>query len=163
MTKGKKQWKDMDDLILRKIISYLGLQSKVQQLLVVNKKCSQLVKDELSSGTHGKFGKLDTVNDELEGQSLTRVLDYLRYWILRGGLGNPSKEARAIVKAPNDMYLLRHSGLMTDLQSLNAAVYSYWDSSPATPDEGCVNWVEECLDQWVVCTAQEQYLKDCFY
>lgn len=163
MTIAKKQWKDMDDLIRRRVFSYLGLQSKVQCLLLVDKSCHRLVNDELSGGTKGKLGKLDTANDDLEGQSLTCLLDYLRYWILKAGLGHVSKETRAIVKKPKDMYLLRHSGLMEDLLSLNASVYSYWDSSPAAPDEGCVNWVEECLEQIVGGTPHDRHMKACFY
>ena len=144
--KEKAGWKCLDELIQVHILQYISLVPKLQAVALVNKTLNSLIKAELHQASKGKNSILDTVNDDQEGRAFSYVLDHLRFEILQAGLGNVSREARRIVKESGDLYLLRHGGLMNDLMSLNAAVYSYWDTTPSRPDEGIIYWMEKSVE-----------------
>ena len=144
--KEKVGWNSLDDLILAHILEYISIVPKVQVVAMVNKILNTLVKAALHQGSKGNAGTLDKANDDQEGRAFSYVLDHLRFEVLQAGLGNVSSEARRIAKEPGDLYLLRHGGLMNDLMSLNAAIYSYWDTTPSRPDEGVIYWMEKAVE-----------------
>ena len=164
--KEKATWKSLDELIQANILQYIPLVPKLLVVSRVNKTLKTLITAELHHGSKGKNSILDTANDDQEGRAFSYVLDHLRFEILQASLGNVSSEAKRIVKEPGDLYLLRHGGLMNDLMSLNAAVYSYWDTTPSRPNEGIIHWMEASVEASSTNTTLpplSRYINTAFY
>lgn len=116
------------------LLPFLGLPDSLRIYAVLTRQC---YKRALEFFIIHKKGVKNGKPEEESGRLFSTLLDGLRQSAFALSVTTISPQAQMVMKKYNgDLYYLRQHGMYGDLNRMNTAMYTHWNTTPSTPHHG---------------------------
>lgn len=131
-----------NEIVIETIAKFLGLKEALKSIALVEKFLYRLVINSLKCKKDLKTSKLE----ETSGRLFCELIEYGRSFTINSGVVKISREAEEIYEKTRNCLALRSHGYMKDLNTLNAAMYTYWKGTPGTPKRGAFKHLQQIAE-----------------